>query len=80
MDALDLLTADHNRVRGLFARFKEAQEADDTATMGTLADEGATITNTAMADQIKALIATGISKRPRSNAPSTRSNPLRTHR
>jgi len=38
MDALDLLTADHNRVRGLFARFKEAQEADDATTMGTLAE------------------------------------------
>ncbi|HEY0640381.1 MAG TPA: hemerythrin domain-containing protein [Pseudonocardiaceae bacterium] len=37
MDALDLLTADHNRVRGLFARFKEAQENDDTATMSELA-------------------------------------------
>ena len=28
MDALELLTADHNRVRGLFARFKEAEESD----------------------------------------------------
>ena len=33
MDALELLTADHNRVRGLFARFKKAEETDDTATM-----------------------------------------------
>lgn len=28
MDALDLLIADHNRVRGLFTRFKEAEESD----------------------------------------------------
>ncbi|HVW33714.1 MAG TPA: hemerythrin domain-containing protein [Acidimicrobiia bacterium] len=28
MDALELLTADHNRVRGLFTRFKEAEESD----------------------------------------------------
>jgi hemerythrin superfamily protein len=33
MDALDALTADHNRVRGLFDRFEEAEEADDAATM-----------------------------------------------
>ena len=33
MDALELLTADHNRVRGLFKRFKDAEEKDDTATM-----------------------------------------------
>jgi hemerythrin superfamily protein len=39
MDALDLLTADHNRVRGLFARFKEAQEGDDSATMSKLAEK-----------------------------------------
>lgn len=37
MDALELLTADHNRVRGLFKRFKDAQEADDTSTMQDLA-------------------------------------------
>ena len=37
MDALDLLTGDHNRVRGLFTRFKSAKEADDLATMTTLA-------------------------------------------
>lgn len=36
MDALTLLTADHNRVRGLFARWKAAHEADDTATAGQL--------------------------------------------
>jgi hemerythrin superfamily protein len=33
MDAITLLTADHNRVRGMFARFKEAHEAEDTTTM-----------------------------------------------
>src|SRR5690242_12020929 len=32
MDALTLLTADHNRVRGLFSRFKAAHESDDQAT------------------------------------------------
>jgi hemerythrin superfamily protein len=37
MDALSLLTADHNRVRGLFARFQAAEEADDTAAMLELA-------------------------------------------
>ena len=37
MDALDLLIADHNRVRGLFARFKQAKEAEDTAGMSTVA-------------------------------------------
>lgn len=36
MDALALLTADHNRVRGLFARFEEAKEADDVAAMTDL--------------------------------------------
>jgi hemerythrin superfamily protein len=39
MDALTLLTADHNRVRGLFARFTAAKEADDTATMAELASQ-----------------------------------------
>ena len=29
MDALELLTADHNRVRGLFTRFKEAEGSSD---------------------------------------------------
>ena len=29
MDALELLTADHNRVRGLFARFKAAEGEND---------------------------------------------------
>jgi hemerythrin-like domain-containing protein len=37
MDAIALLTADHNRVRGLFARFKEADEAEDVAAMRDLA-------------------------------------------
>jgi hemerythrin-like domain-containing protein len=32
MDALTLLIADHNRVRGLFTRFKAAHEAEDEAT------------------------------------------------
>lgn len=33
MDALTLLTADHNRVRGLFTRFEEAKEAKNDLTM-----------------------------------------------
>jgi len=37
MDALSLLIADHNRVRGLFARFKAANDAGDTGAMTTLA-------------------------------------------
>ena len=37
MDALTLLTADHNRVRGLFARFTKAKEAGDTSTMAEVA-------------------------------------------
>jgi hemerythrin superfamily protein len=37
MNALDLLIADHNRVRGLFARFNTAKDADDTTTMIELA-------------------------------------------
>jgi len=37
MDALSLLTADHNRVRGLFARFQAAEEAGDTEQMFELA-------------------------------------------
>jgi len=37
MDALSLLTADHNRVRGLFARFQAAEEVKDTAKMTELA-------------------------------------------
>ena len=38
MDALDLLIADHNRFRGLFARFQAAQEAADAPGMSGLAD------------------------------------------
>jgi hemerythrin superfamily protein len=37
MNALDLLIADHNRVRGLFTRFNAAKDADDTTTMVELA-------------------------------------------
>ena len=37
MDALSLLIADHNRVRGLFARFQAAEEAQDTEQMLELA-------------------------------------------
>lgn len=37
MSALELLTGDHNRVRGLFTRFKSAKESDDLAEMTTLA-------------------------------------------
>jgi hypothetical protein len=36
MDAIALLKADHNRVRGLFARFKAAHEAEDDETMTSL--------------------------------------------
>jgi hemerythrin superfamily protein len=32
MNALDLLIADHNRVRGLFTKFRSAHDADDDAT------------------------------------------------
>ncbi len=39
MDALSLLTADHNRVRGLFARFQSAEEEQDTASMAELAQK-----------------------------------------
>jgi hemerythrin superfamily protein len=37
MDALNLLVADHNRVRGLFERFKRAKDADNTSEMSSLA-------------------------------------------
>jgi hemerythrin superfamily protein len=37
MDALTLLTADHNRVRGLFARFADAEESGDVTEMAELA-------------------------------------------
>ncbi len=37
MQALDLLIADHNRVRGLFAQFKAAHENEDTEAMSQVA-------------------------------------------
>jgi iron-sulfur cluster repair protein YtfE (RIC family) len=37
MDAQELLIADHNRVRGLFARYKQAHGDDDTANATALA-------------------------------------------
>ena len=39
MEALELLTADHNRVRGLFKRFLAAEERDDSGEMATLAQK-----------------------------------------
>src|SRR4051812_16211691 len=36
MDCLDLLTADHNRVRGLFKRCTSAEERDDIESMRLL--------------------------------------------
>jgi hemerythrin superfamily protein len=39
MDALGLLTADHNRVRGLFTRFQAAEESGDTTLMTQLAQQ-----------------------------------------
>lgn len=36
MDCLELLTADHNRVRGLFKRCKDAEERDDMESMRLL--------------------------------------------
>jgi hemerythrin superfamily protein len=39
MDALTLLIADHNRVRGLFTRFQSAHESKDTAKMAELGPE-----------------------------------------
>ena len=36
MDCLELLTADHNRVRGLFKRCKDAEERDDIESMKLL--------------------------------------------
>jgi hemerythrin superfamily protein len=37
VDALDLLIADHNRVRGLFARFRKAEEHEEAEDMQMLA-------------------------------------------
>jgi hemerythrin superfamily protein len=39
VDALDLLIADHNRVRGLFHQFEQASDADDRARMLTLTEK-----------------------------------------
>lgn len=39
MDALQLLIADHNRVRGLFKRFEAAHDKDDTATATKVVDK-----------------------------------------
>jgi hemerythrin superfamily protein len=39
MDGLKLLVADHNRVRGLFARFQAAEESGDADAMGSLVRE-----------------------------------------
>ena len=36
MDALDLLTADHNRVRGLFTRFRAAEDSAEKGRLGEL--------------------------------------------
>ena len=37
MDAVELLIADHNRVRGLFKRFRNAKKNDDMPTMREIA-------------------------------------------
>ena len=39
MDAIELLTSDHNEVRGLFDQFKQAKEADDMDRMRQLQKE-----------------------------------------
>jgi hemerythrin superfamily protein len=39
MEATMLLIADHNRVRGLFARFREAHEGEDQRAMRQLVDQ-----------------------------------------
>src|SRR3954453_12040091 len=39
MDALQLLTSDHNRVRGLFTLFKQAHEAEDTGRLQSIAEK-----------------------------------------
>lgn len=38
MDATELLTADHNRVRGMFTRWKDANEAEDLAQVAELTE------------------------------------------
>lgn len=39
MDVIELLIADHNRVRGLFTRYRSADEAGDTSLAAVLAAE-----------------------------------------
>ena len=39
MDAIQLLTADHDEVRDLFAQFREAQEAEDSDRMKELQEQ-----------------------------------------
>jgi hemerythrin superfamily protein len=39
VDSVTLLTSDHNRVRGLFARFRAAHEKDDFDKMAALAEQ-----------------------------------------
>lgn len=39
MDAVQLLTADHNRVRGLFKQARSAREADDISKLTALAQK-----------------------------------------
>ena len=39
MDAIELLTADHDEVRGLFDQFREAKEAEDMERMRKLQGE-----------------------------------------
>ncbi len=42
MDCIRLLTADHNRVRGLFTQFGQAHDRDDESAMATVATKIAT--------------------------------------
>jgi hypothetical protein len=37
MDAIDLLIADHNRAKGLFTRYRNASDSDETAEATALA-------------------------------------------
>ena len=39
MDAIELLTKDHNEVRGLFEQFKQAKEAEDSDRMRQIQKE-----------------------------------------
>lgn len=54
MDGLDVLIADHNRLRGLFTRFHAAHGDNDTPAMGELAEQIFTEleVHTAMEEQI----------------------------